>query len=77
MLSNLLKVDGRRLPRGRHRVYNGELTLDNLRKSDHGVYECVVSSAVAAVAVRTEITIERTTPHAPTNLTATNEVKIH
>ena len=40
------RVDGRRLPRKRHRIYNGELTLENLRKSDHGVYECVVSNEV-------------------------------
>ena len=40
------QVDGRRLPRKRHRIYNGELTLENLRKSDHGVYECVVSNEV-------------------------------
>ena len=66
------KVDGRRLPRNRHHTYNGELTLESLRKSDHGVYECVVSNAVAAIVARTELFIERTTPHAPTNLTVTN-----
>jgi len=66
------QVDGRRLPRGRHRLYNGELTLDSLRKTDHGVYECVVTSAVATVVVRTELYVERTTPHAPTNVTVTH-----
>ncbi len=53
-------------------MYNGELTLDNLRKSDHGVYECVVTSDVATVSVRTELFIERTTPHAPTNVSVTS-----
>ena len=53
-------------------VYNGELSVDNLRKSDHGVYECVVSNRVASVVHQTELMIERTTPHAPTNVTVTS-----
>jgi len=66
------RVDGAKLPRKRHKIFNGELTLENLRKSDHGVYECVVSNKVATVVHRTELFIERTTPHAPQNVTVTN-----
>lgn len=68
----LFKVDGHHLPRKRHKLYNGELTLDALHKSDHGVYECVVENEVATIVARTELKIERTTPHAPTNLTVAN-----
>ena len=66
------KVDGKKIPRKRHKIFNGELTLENLRKSDHGVYECVVSNEVATIVHRTELFIERTTPHAPQNVTVTN-----
>ena len=44
--NHYFQVDGRHLPRKRHRIYNGELTLENLRKSDHGIYECVVANEV-------------------------------
>ncbi len=46
------QVDGRRLPRKRHKIFNGELTLENLRKTDHGVYECVVTNDVATIVAR-------------------------
>ena len=48
------------------------MTLKDLRKSDHGMYECVVSNEVATIVARTALLIERTTPHAPTNLTISN-----
>ncbi|XP_040573911.1 protein turtle isoform X4 [Lepeophtheirus salmonis] len=60
-----------RLPHKRSKVYNGELTIENLRKSDHGVYECVVSNEVATITAKAELYIEKTTPHAPTNITIT------
>ena len=47
-----LKVDGRSLPRKRYKLFNGELTLENLRKDDHGVYECVVKNDVATIIAR-------------------------
>ena len=46
--------------------------MENLQKSDHGVYECVIHNDVATMVVRTELFIERTTPHAPTNLTVSS-----
>ena len=50
-----LKIDGQPLPRQRATEHNGELTLDNLRQSDHGVYECVVSNDVATIVARTAL----------------------
>ena len=48
------------------------MTISDLHKSDHGVYECVVSNDVATIVARTALLIERTTPHAPTNVTVTS-----
>ena len=66
------RVDGRPLPEKRISFLGGEMTLSDLRKSDHGVYECVVSNEVATIVARTALLIERTTPHAPTNVTVTS-----
>ena len=33
----------------------GELTIDNLRQNDHGVYECVVTNDVATIVARTAL----------------------
>ena len=68
----LFQVDGRRLPDKRIRFVGGEMTMSDLRKSDHGVYECVVSNEVATIVARTALLIERTTPHAPTNVTVSS-----
>ena len=65
-------MDGRRLPEKRITFLGGEMTMSDLRKSDHGVYECVVSNEVATIVARTALLIERTTPHAPTNVTVTS-----
>lgn len=63
------QVNGKHFPRKRTVEFDGELKLDNLRKSDHGIYECVVSNEVATITARTMLLIEKTTPHAPTNVT--------
>lgn len=65
-------MDGLKLPERRISFLGGEMTLSDLRKSDHGVYECVVSNEVATIVARTALLIERTTPHAPTNVTVTS-----
>ena len=49
---SLFQVDGRSLPKKRFKLFNGELTLENLRKTDHGVYECVVKNDVATIVAR-------------------------
>ncbi|GAV09247.1 hypothetical protein RvY_18819 [Ramazzottius varieornatus] len=48
---------------------DGSLTMVNLRKSDHGRYSCMVENEVATLSASTQLIIESTTPHAPTNLT--------
>jgi hypothetical protein len=60
------------LPKRRTQFLGGEMTISDLHKSDHGVYECVVSNDVATIVARTQLLIERTTPHAPTNVTVTS-----
>ena len=50
-------MDGRRLPDKRITFLGGEMTMSDLRKSDHGVYECVVSNEVATIVARTALLI--------------------
>jgi immunoglobulin superfamily member 9B len=63
--------DGTPLQRNRVKVLNGNMTIDNLRRSDFGYYECVASNEVATIISSTQLVIEGTQPHAPYNLTAT------
>lgn len=63
--------DGTPLQRGRVKVQNGNMTIENLRRSDFGYYECVASNEVATIISSTQLVIEGTQPHAPYNLTAT------
>ena len=55
---SFFQVDGRSLPKKRFKLFNGELTLENLRKTDHGVYECVVKNDVATIVARYLDTLE-------------------
>lgn len=63
--------DGTPLQKSRVKISNGTFTLDNLRRSDFGYYECVASNEVATIVSSTQLVIEGTQPHAPYNLTAT------
>ncbi|KAG5685106.1 hypothetical protein PVAND_014304 [Polypedilum vanderplanki] len=63
--------DGQPFQRNRVKVSNGNLTIENLRRSDFGYYECVASNEVATIISSTQLIIEGTQPHAPYNLTAT------
>lgn len=63
--------DGTPLQRNRVKVLNGNMTIENLRRSDFGYYECVASNEVATIISSTQLVIEGTQPHAPYNLTAT------
>ncbi|XP_070548082.1 protein turtle homolog B-like [Ptychodera flava] len=62
------KADGTE-PADRAYYNNGRLTISYLRKEDHGKYECIAENVVATVVTVTELIIESTTPHAPTNIT--------
>ena len=45
------------LPKRRTQFLGGEMTISDLHKSDHGVYECVVSNDVATIVARTQLLI--------------------
>jgi immunoglobulin superfamily member 9B len=62
--------DGTPLQKNRVKSANGTLTIENLRRSDFGYYECVASNEVATIVSSTQLVIEGTQPHAPYNLTA-------
>ncbi|XP_060590949.1 uncharacterized protein LOC132745946 isoform X3 [Ruditapes philippinarum] len=59
---------------GRVQRVGGNLTIHNLQKSDHGVYECEASNEVRKIVVSTLLTVQNTTPHAPYNVTVHTDV---
>ncbi|KAG0423869.1 hypothetical protein HPB47_000359 [Ixodes persulcatus] len=62
------RADGKKLPKNRHAVNKGKLTIRSLQKEDHGRYECVLQNDVATLVTSTLLLVESTTPHAPTNV---------
>jgi len=67
------RKDGHQLPKGRHDISQGVLKIKGLVKKDHGIYQCVVTNDVATLSVETVLVVERTTPHAPHNVTVTKK----
>ncbi|XP_022903415.1 protein turtle isoform X4 [Onthophagus taurus] len=63
--------DNAPLPKNRVRVNGGNITIDSLRRSDFGFYQCVASNEVATIVATTQLVVEGTQPHAPYNLTGT------
>ncbi|CAD7079244.1 unnamed protein product [Hermetia illucens] len=63
--------DGAPLQRNRVKMNGGNITVENLRRSDFGYYQCVASNEVATIVSATQLVIEGTQPHAPYNLSAT------
>jgi hypothetical protein len=62
--------DGAPLPKGRHSIHGGNITIENLRKTDFGYYHCVASNEVATIVTTTHLVVEGTQPHSPYNVTA-------
>uniref|UniRef100_A0A1B6E797 Protein turtle n=1 Tax=Clastoptera arizonana TaxID=38151 RepID=A0A1B6E797_9HEMI len=63
------RQDGQPLQRNRVRITGGNITIESLRRSDFGYYQCVVSNEVATIVQSTQLVIEGTQPHAPYNIT--------
>lgn len=61
-------TDGMPLQRNRVKSSGGNITIENLRRSDFGFYQCVVSNEVATIVSGTQLVIEGTQPHAPYNV---------
>lgn len=66
-----IRRDGTLLQKNRIKQIGGNLTIDNLRRSDFGFYQCVASNEVATIISATQLVIEGTQPHAPYNVTGT------
>lgn len=64
------RKDGSPLPLDRITIHNGNLTIESIRESDRGLYQCVASNEAATISSDTELMIENTVPRAPYNLTA-------
>ncbi|CAB3362770.1 Hypothetical predicted protein [Cloeon dipterum] len=70
--------DGQNLQRNRIKMNGGNLTIENLRRTDFGFYQCVASNEVATIVSTTQLVVEGTQPHAPYNLTANaSEFSVH
>nr|CAI5840314.1 unnamed protein product [Callosobruchus analis] len=61
---------GSPLPKNRVKLIGGNITIESLRRSDFGFYQCVASNEVATIVTATQLVVEGTQPHAPYNLTA-------
>lgn len=59
------------LQKNRIKANGGNITIENLRRSDFGYYQCVASNEVATIVSATQLVIEGTQPHAPFNITGT------
>nr|CAD7423721.1 unnamed protein product [Timema monikensis] len=62
--------DGSPLQRNRVRANGGNITIEGLRRTDFGFYQCVASNEVATIVTATQLVVEGTQPHAPYNVTA-------
>ncbi|KAJ9595429.1 hypothetical protein L9F63_013388, partial [Diploptera punctata] len=65
------RKDGSPLPLDRITIHNGNLTIENLKESDRGLYQCVASNEAATISSDTELMIDSVAPRAPYNLSAT------
>ncbi|XKL61367.1 hypothetical protein PGB90_008424 [Kerria lacca] len=63
------RKDGQQLPKNRVRIYSGNITIDSLRRTDFGYYQCVATNEVATIVATTQLVVEGTQPHAPYNIT--------
>lgn len=63
-----LQRDGAPLQKNRIRVSGGNITIESLRRSDFGFYQCVASNEVATIVAATQLVVEGTQPHAPYNV---------
>ncbi|KAL1506832.1 hypothetical protein ABEB36_006122 [Hypothenemus hampei] len=61
--------DGTPLPKNRVKIIGGNITIENLKRSDFGFYQCVATNEVATIVLSTQLVVEGTQPHAPYNLT--------
>lgn len=60
--------DNMMFQRNRVKTSGGNITIENLRRLDFGFYQCVASNEVATIVSSTQLVIEGTQPHAPTNV---------
>ncbi|XP_048505333.1 protein turtle isoform X4 [Athalia rosae] len=60
--------DGSALQRNRAKIVGGNLTIEGLRRTDFGFYQCVATNEVATIVVGTQLVIEGSQPHAPYNV---------
>lgn len=65
-----MQKDGHALPLKRISVESGNITIEKIKESDRGIYQCMISNEAAIVTVDTELMIEKLPASPPYNLTA-------
>lgn len=68
---SIAQRNGVSIQRNRAKILGGNLTIESLRRSDFGFYQCVASNEVATISASTQLIVEGTQPHAPYNVTGT------
>ncbi|XP_076374609.1 protein turtle isoform X3 [Megalopta genalis] len=63
--------DGASIESNRAKFVGGNLTIESLRRSDFGFYQCIASNEVATISASTQLIVEGTQPHAPYNVSGT------
>ncbi|XP_078037934.1 protein turtle [Augochlora pura] len=63
--------DGASIESNRAKLVGGNLTIESLRRSDFGFYQCIASNEVATISASTQLIVEGTQPHAPYNVSGT------
>ncbi|CAL1677898.1 unnamed protein product [Lasius platythorax] len=65
------RKDGEAIQRGRTKIVGGNITIESLRRTDFGFYQCTASNEVATISASTQLIVEGTQPHEPYNVSGT------
>lgn len=66
----LFQKDGNPLPSGRTVISGGNLTLQDIREDDRGIYQCAAFNEAATITAESELMVENVAPRAPYNVSA-------
>lgn len=66
----MFQKDGNPLPSGRTVISGGNLTLQDIREEDRGIYQCAAFNEAATITAESELMVENVAPRAPYNVSA-------
>lgn len=53
-----MMCSGSPLPKNRVKIVGGNITIESLRRSDFGFYQCVASNEVATIVTASQLVVE-------------------